>query len=134
MEIKSGGLPSVLYSNVLPKDVAKLVKEHIQGGKVVKSKAEAVMADEEFDGIAPFKKHPMVELQKRIVLRNCGIINPSSFEHYLARGGYKGLERSFSMSPEDVIEEMKKSGLRGRGGAGFSTGMKWSFARASKAD
>ena len=134
VEIKSGGLPSVLYSNVLPKDVAKLVKEHIQGGKVVKSKAEAVMADEEFDGIAPFKKHPMVELQKRIVLRNCGIINPSSFEHYLARGGYKGLERSFSMSPEDVIEEMKKSGLRGRGGAGFSTGMKWSFARASKAD
>ena len=133
VEIKSGGLPSVLYSNVLPKDVAKLVKEHIQGGKVVKSKAEAVMADEEFDGIAPFKKHPMVELQKRIVLRNCGIINPSSFEHYLARGGYKGLERSFSMSPEDVIEEMKKSGLRGRGGAGFSTGMKWSFARASKA-
>jgi NADH:ubiquinone oxidoreductase, NADH-binding 51 kD subunit len=134
VEIKSGGLPSVLYSNVLPKDVAKLVKEHIQGGKVVKSKAEAVMADEEFDGIAPFKKHPMVELQKRIVLRNCGIINPSSFEHYLSRGGYKGLERSFSMSPEDVIEEMKKSGLRGRGGAGFSTGMKWSFARASKAD
>lgn len=134
VEIKSGGLPSVLYSNVLPKDVAKLVKEHIQGGKVVKSKAEAVMADEEFDGIAPFKKHPMVELQKRIVLRNCGIINPSSFEHYLARGGYKGLELSFSMSPEDVIEEMKKSGLRGRGGAGFSTGMKWSFARASKAD
>ena len=134
VEIKSGGLPSVLYSNVLPKDVAKLVKEHIQGSKVVKSKAEAVMADEEFDGIAPFKKHPMVELQKRIVLRNCGIINPSSFEHYLARGGYKGLERSFSMSPEDVIEEMKKSGLRGRGGAGFSTGMKWSFARASKAD
>lgn len=134
VEIKSGGLPSVLYSNVLPKDVAKLVKEHIQGGKVVKSKAEAVMADEEFDGIAPFKKHPMVELQKRIVLRNCGIINPSSFEHYIARGGYKGLERSFSMSPEDVIEEMKKSGLRGRGGAGFSTGMKWSFARASKAD
>ena len=134
VEIKSGGLPSVLYSNVLPKDVAKLVKEHIQGGKVVKSKAEAVMADEEFDGIAPFKKHPMVELQKRIVLRNCGIINPSSFEHYIARGGYKGLARSFSMSPEDVIEEMKKSGLRGRGGAGFSTGMKWSFARASKAD
>jgi len=134
VEIRAGGTPSVLYSNVAVKDVAKLVESHIKGGKPVAEKAEAVMADEPFEGIVPFKKHPMVELQKRIVLRNCGVINPSSFDHYLARGGYKGLERAFTMTPEDVIEEMKKSGLRGRGGAGFSTGMKWSFARASKAD
>ena len=134
VEIRTETTPSILYSNVKVKDVEKLVKEHVQGGTPVKEKAEAVMGDEEFDGIAPFAKHPMIELQKRIVLRNCGVINPSSFEHYLARGGYKGLERSFSMTPEEVIEEMKNSGLRGRGGAGFSTGMKWSFARASKAD
>ena len=134
VEIRTESTPSILYSNVKVKDVEKLIKEHVQGGTPVKDKAEAVMADEEFDGIVPFAKHPMIELQKRIVLRNCGVINPSSFEHYLARGGYKGLERSFSMTPEDVIEEMKNSGLRGRGGAGFSTGMKWSFARASKAD
>ena len=134
VEIRTETTPSILYSNVKVKDVAKLVEQHVQGGTPVKEKAEAVMGDEEFDGIAPFAKHPMIELQKRIVLRNCGVINPSSFEHYLARGGYKGLERSFSMTPEEVIEEMKNSGLRGRGGAGFSTGMKWSFARASKAD
>ena len=134
VEIRTETTPSILYSNVKVKDVAKLVEQHVQGGIPVKEKAEAVMGDEEFDGIVPFAKHPMIELQKRIVLRNCGIINPSSFEHYLARGGYKGLERSFSMTPEEVIEEMKNSGLRGRGGAGFSTGMKWSFARASKAD
>lgn len=134
VEIRACGTPSVLYSNVSPKDVAKLVKEHVVGGKAVREKAEAVMADAEYDGIVPFKKHPMVELQKRVVLRNCGVINPDDFWHYLARGGYEGLERAFSMSPEDVIEEMKKSGLRGRGGAGFPTGMKWSFARASKSD
>lgn len=134
VEIRACGTPSVLYSNVLPKDVAKLVKEHVVGGNAVREKAEAVMSDAEYDGIVPFKKHPMVELQKRVVLRNCGVINPDDFGHYLARGGYEGLERAFSMSPEDVIEEMKKSGLRGRGGAGFPTGMKWSFARASKSD
>ena len=134
VEVRAAGIPPILYSNVHAKDVSKIVSEHIKGGKVVKEKAEAVMGDDDFDGIAAFKKHPMVALQKRIVLRNCGVINPSSFEHYLARGGYKGLERSFSMTPEDVIEEMKKSGLRGRGGAGFPTGVKWGFARASKAD
>lgn len=134
VEIRACGTPSVLYSNVSPKDVAKLVKEHVVGGNAVREKAEAVMSDAEYDGIVPFKKHPMVELQKRVVLRNCGVINPDDFWHYLARGGYEGLERAFSMSPEDVIEEMKKSGLRGRGGAGFPTGMKWSFARASKSD
>lgn len=134
VEIRACGTPSVLYSNVSPKDVAKLVKEHVVGGNAVREKAEAVMSDAEYDGIVPFKKHPMVELQKRVVLRNCGVINPDDFRHYLARGGYEGLERAFSMSPEDVIEEMKKSGLRGRGGAGFPTGMKWSFARASKSD
>ena len=134
VEIRACGTPSILYSNVSPKDVAKLVKEHVVGGNAVREKAEAVMSDAEYDGIVPFKKHPMVELQKRVVLRNCGVINPDDFGHYLARGGYEGLERAFSMSPEDVIEEMKKSGLRGRGGAGFPTGMKWSFARASKSD
>lgn len=134
VEIRACGTPSVLYSNVSPKDVAKLVKEHVVGGNAVREKAEAVMSDAEYDGIVPFKKHPMVEFQKRVVLRNCGVINPDDFWHYLARGGYEGLERAFSMSPEDVIEEMKKSGLRGRGGAGFPTGMKWSFARASNSD
>lgn len=134
VEVRMAGEPSVLYSRVSPKDVGKLVKEHLVEGNPVASKAEAVMSDSEYMGIKPFSQHPMIALQKRIVLRNCGVIDPSSFEHYLARGGYKGIERAFSMSPEEVIEEMKASGLRGRGGAGFPTGVKWGFARASKSD
>lgn len=134
VEVRRAGEPSVLYSRVSPKDVGKLVKEHLVEGNPVASKAEAVMSDSEYMGIKPFSQHPMIALQKRIVLRNCGVIDPSSFEHYLARGGYKGIERAFSMSPEEVIEEMKVSGLRGRGGAGFPTGVKWGFARASKSD
>lgn len=134
VEVRRAGEPSVLYSRVSPKDVGKLVKEHLVEGNPVASKAEAVMSDSEYMGIKPFSQHPMIALQKRIVLRNCGVIDPSSFEHYLARGGYKGIERAFSMAPEEVIEEMKASGLRGRGGAGFPTGVKWGFARASKSD
>ncbi len=132
VEIKSPGAPSVLYSKVSPKDIPVLMSEHVAGGRPVVSKAEAAMSDEPYEGITPFKEHPMIKLQHRIVLRNCGVIDPSSFEHYVARGGYEGFERALSMKPEDVIEEVKASGLRGRGGAGFSTGMKWGFARASQ--
>lgn len=134
VEVRRAGEPSILYSRVTPKDAEKLVEEHLIAGNPVLSKAEAVMSDAEYMGIKPFSQHPMIALQKRIVLRNCGVIDPSSFEHYLARGGYKGIERAFSMAPEDVIEEVKASGLRGRGGAGFPTGVKWGFARASKSD
>lgn len=134
VEVRAAGQPSVLYAKVSPKDVAAMVKEHLKGLKPVQAKAIAVMDDKAFEGIEPFANHPMVALQKRIVLRNCGVINPKDFNHYLARGGYKGLERAFSMSADEVIEEVKTSGLRGRGGAGFSAGMKWSFAKASKND
>lgn len=100
VEIKREGEPSVLYSNVKPKDVAKLVSEHLVGGNPVAEKAEAVMADEEYRGIKPFKKHPMVELQKRIVLRNCGVIDPENFGHCLARGDTRGLRGRFPCRPK----------------------------------
>ncbi len=134
VEIRREGEPSVLYGKVKPSDIAELVKSHLVGGEVVGKKALAVMADEPFQGVIPFKKHPMVELQKRIVLRNTGVIDPESMLHYLARGGYKGFERCLDMTPEEVIAEMTKSGLRGRGGAGFPTGVKWGFARKSQND
>jgi NADH:ubiquinone oxidoreductase subunit F (NADH-binding)/ferredoxin len=74
---------------------------------------------------------PMLKPQVRIALRNCGIIDPENINHYIASGGYSGLEKALGMAPEAVIEEMKKSGLRGRGGAGFPTGLKWEFCHKS---
>jgi len=79
-----------------------------------------------------YKELPVFAKQLRIALRNTGIINPERIEEYIARGGYRSLEKAlFEMAPEQVIEEIKRSGLRGRGGGGFPTGLKWEFARRS---
>jgi len=74
----------------------------------------------------------MLKNQKRIVLRNCGIIDPENINHYIARDGFKGLLKALNLGPEGIIDEIKKSGLRGRGGAGFPTGLKWQFCREAK--
>jgi NADH:ubiquinone oxidoreductase subunit F (NADH-binding)/(2Fe-2S) ferredoxin len=76
--------------------------------------------------------HPFYARQQRLTLRNCGLVDPRSLEEYLARGGYRALEQALAgMTPEQVIDAVKGSGLRGRGGAGFPTGLKWSFCRAA---
>jgi NADH-quinone oxidoreductase subunit F len=80
-------------------------------------------------GLPSIKEHPMIKPQVRIALRNCGIIDPEDIGQYIARGGYRALSKVLSMKPEDVIEEVKISGLRGRGGAGFPTAIKWEFCR-----
>ncbi len=134
VEVRAENADPILYGKVAVADVEKLVFGHLQKGEILKGKALAVMGENAVDGIVPFKEHEMIKLQKRFVLRNTGLINPESFEHYVARGGYRGLQNALNLTPEDLIEQMKKSGLRGRGGAGFLTGLKWSFAAASKAD
>jgi len=111
----------VFYRNVTPEQVQRIVEEHLIGGKPV---TEWVMPADEIDNL--------LSKQRRIVLRNCGIIDPESIDDYLGAGGYKALERVLhSMSPQEVIDEVTRSGLRGRGGAGFPTGVKWGFARKS---
>ena len=108
------------YVKVQPDKVEKIVEEHIKGGKPV----EEYAISEEDKGF--------VANQQRVVLRNCGVINPENIDEYLAVDGYKALEKVLtSMKPEQVIEEMKASGLRGRGGAGFPTWFKWNAAKAS---
>ncbi|MBR3374499.1 MAG: NADH-quinone oxidoreductase subunit NuoF [Firmicutes bacterium] len=108
------------YVKVQPDKVGKIVEEHIKGGKPV----EEYAITEEDKGF--------VANQQRVVLRNCGVINPENIDEYLAVDGYKALEKVLtSMKPEQVIEEMKASGLRGRGGAGFPTWFKWNAAKAS---
>ena len=108
------------YVKVQPDKVEKIVEEHIKGGKPV----EEYAISEEDKGF--------VKGQQRVVLRNCGVINPENIDEYLEKDGYKALEKVLtSMKPEQVIEEMKASGLRGRGGAGFPTWFKWNAAKAS---
>jgi len=111
----------VFYRNVTPEQVQRIVEEHLIGGKPV---TEWVMPADEIDNL--------LSKQRRIVLRNCGIIDPESIDDYLEAGGYKAMEMVLhSMSPQEVIDEVTRSGLRGRGGAGFPTGVKWGFARKS---
>jgi NADH:ubiquinone oxidoreductase subunit F (NADH-binding)/(2Fe-2S) ferredoxin/NAD-dependent dihydropyrimidine dehydrogenase PreA subunit len=114
------------YVEVKPEDAAVIVKEHIVKGRVVsrllydKNQSKVNVG---IEGIDFYQK------QFRIVLRNCGVIDPDKIDEYIARDGYKALEKVlFEMKPQDVIDEISKSGLRGRGGAGFPTGKKWSFA------
>jgi NADH:ubiquinone oxidoreductase subunit F (NADH-binding)/Pyruvate/2-oxoacid:ferredoxin oxidoreductase delta subunit len=116
----------VHYANLSVDDIPFLVEEHFLKGRVVNKfvAQESIIADEEL-GMPKAK-------EIRIVLRNCGKIDPNNIEEYIAEDGYMALGRVLTeLSPEDVINEVLSSGLRGRGGAGFPTGKKWSFARAS---
>ncbi len=120
------------YVQVKPADAAEIVAEHLVKGRPVsrllydaaQSKAHAKLEDIQF-----------YQKQVRIVLRNCGVIDPDSIDEYIARDGYVALEKVlFEMSPDDVINEIKKSGIRGRGGAGFPTWRKWQFTKDIAAD
>ena len=118
------------YTRVKPEDVAEIVEEHILKGRIVSRLLfkEPLTAEQvpNYDEIAFYKK------QHRLVLRNCGHINPDSIEEYIGAEGYEGLAKAIlTMTPEQVVEEMKKTGLRGRGGGGFPTGMKWMFCSKS---
>jgi NADH:ubiquinone oxidoreductase subunit F (NADH-binding)/(2Fe-2S) ferredoxin len=114
------------YVDVKPEDAEAIVKEHIVKGRIV----ERLLYDKNqsktnvsIEGIDFYQK------QFRIVLRNCGVIDPDKIDEYIARDGYKALEKVlFEMKPDEVTAEVLKSGLRGRGGAGFPTGKKWQFA------
>ena len=121
------------YCRVQKTDVAELVEEHIYKGRPVSRLMYA--GSEEMPVVPHYKEIPFYSKQERIALANCGYINPDNIDEYIARRGYEGLGKVLSgMTPAQVIDEMKASGLRGRGGAGFPTGLKWSFCAASKGD
>jgi len=118
------------YSMVKPEDIPEIVSEHILKGRVVKRLLyhETV----EGDKIKSLNDTGFYRKQMRLALRNCGVIDPENIEEYIALDGYKALGKVVTeMTPDDVIDVMLKSGLRGRGGAGFPTGLKWKFAKAS---
>ncbi len=125
VEVRNGDGDGHIYGEVTPERVGEIVEKDILGNETIDD--WLVTGDNREPG---FFEH-----QKRIVLRNCGRIDPSSIDEYIAAGGYEALKKILAgMSPEEVIEEVLTSGLRGRGGAGFPTGMKWKFARQAAGD
>ncbi|RPH62492.1 MAG: NADH-quinone oxidoreductase subunit F, partial [Chloroflexi bacterium] len=141
VDIQLPGQPRVTYSNVKPEMVPRLIDEHLVQGRIVPGLALGQLATNHGTVSQPiadadlpeYAEMPFYRKQIRIALRNCGMLNPENIEEYLAGDGYRGLHKALTeMTPDEVIEEIKDSGLRGRGGAGFLSGVKWEFCRRSR--
>ncbi|MEG1834704.1 MAG: NADH-quinone oxidoreductase subunit NuoF [Oscillospiraceae bacterium] len=121
------------YSQVTVNDIPEIVEEHLLKGRVVKR----LLYDETvtMDDVKALKDTDFYKKQKRVALRNCGVINPEDIDEYIAFDGYQALAKCLKeLSPEEVVQIIKDSGLRGRGGGGFPTGLKWSFTAKNQAD
>ena len=125
------GRPHIYYGDVTPELVTQLIEDYLVKDNPRPDLALGTVGDSSLGDIPKLFDLPMLKTQPRIVLRNCGFIDPESINHYIARDGYSGLVKALGMKPEAVIEEVKKAGLRGRGGAGFPTGLKWGLCRKS---
>ena len=134
IDIIKPGQPRICYGSVTPDLARQLVADYIVGGNPRPDLALGTFGEGEVDGIPRFFDLPMMKPQVRIALRNCGHIDPENIDHYIANGGYSGLVKALGMQPDEVINEVLSSGLRGRGGAGFPTGQKWRFCRNSPGD
>ncbi len=134
IEVAKPGKPSVFYGNLTPELTAKIVDDYLVGGNPRPDLALGTRGEGVLEGIPRLFDLPVLKPQVRISLRNCGNIDPEKIDHYIANGGYEGLARALKMKPQEVIDEVKKSGLRGRGGAGFPTGMKWQFCHDAAGD
>ncbi len=123
---------NTFYTSVKPSDAEEIVKEHVVKGRKVK---RLLYEDPKTQSHISDSKHMgFYQKQLRIALRNCGFINPENIDEYIARDGYEALAKVLQGTPTEAIEQIKKSGLRGRGGGGFPTGLKWEIASKSKAD
>lgn len=135
VDISLPGHARVCFNNVDEKRLEKLIPDYLlNGGGKMKPLGYLGNNGVVLDGLKSFWEQPMLGIQERIVLRNCGIIDPENINHYIARGGFEGMLRAFEMGPEKVIEEVKLAGLRGRGGAGFPTHIKWKLCRDARGD
>ncbi len=124
--------PRICYGNVTPEIIPQLIEDYIINDNPRSDLALGTIGDGSIDGIPKLFELPMLKPQVRIVLHNCGFVDPENINHYIANGGYSSLVKALGMTPEKIIEEVKKSGLRGRGGGiGFPTGLKWELCRKS---
>jgi len=134
IDIKMPGQPRISYNNVNAKTLAMILKSQLVDGVPHTKLAIGHFGKKDFNGIPAFFDLPMLKPQVRIVLRNCGIIDPQDIDQYLAVDGYRGLMKALAMTPEDVIGVVRQAGLRGRGGAGFPTFKKWTVCRNAPGD
>jgi NADH-quinone oxidoreductase subunit F len=126
VELSGSELGRISLGKVSPDKIMDYVEDYRQG-KI--PKANVILAEKQ-EG----SRNSLLQGQTRIVLRNCGVIDPKSLADYEAHGGYTALKKALAQSPEEIVEAVKASGLRGRGGAGFPTGLKWSLAARAKGD
>jgi NADH-quinone oxidoreductase subunit F len=129
VDIIKPGRPQVIYGDLTPETATQIVKDYLVADNPRAELALGYAGDDRVDGIPNLFELPVLKPQVRVVLRNCGFIDPENINHYIANGGYSGLVKALKLAPEAIIGEIKKSGLRGRGGAGFPTGQKWDFCR-----
>lgn len=123
------GRPQIIYANLTPDNAKQLIKDYLVNDNPCPNLAFGYIGNKSIDSIPNLFELPTFKPQIRHILRNCGLIDPENINHYIANDGYSGLARALKMTPGAIIEEIKKSGLRGRGGAGFPTAQKWDFCR-----
>ena len=124
---------ATFYSHMTVKDVDAVVSEHLLKGRVYTKKAYTEITEEDKKKVCTFREMKFYGRQERIVLRNCGMIDPTKIDEYIGHDGYLALGKVLTeMTPEEVINEVKASGLRGRGGGGFPTGLKWALTAKNK--
>jgi len=139
LDVQLPGGHRIFYGNVDSASVSEIISTHVAGGTQITAKALGYLAQEGStapvpDGIPDLNKHPMKSWENRIVLRNAGNIDPLDIYQYIANGGYQALHKSLTeLNREETLNEVKASGLRGRGGAAFPTATKWSFLAGNPA-
>jgi NADH:ubiquinone oxidoreductase subunit F (NADH-binding)/(2Fe-2S) ferredoxin/Pyruvate/2-oxoacid:ferredoxin oxidoreductase delta subunit len=134
VDIKLPGEPRVSYCEITPKIVSKFIKTTLIEKKIYKENLLG-QYDKSTEEARNINEHPFFVNQLKIVLENCGIINPASLDAYIAKGGFKALDKVLRiMNPDEVVKDIIHSGLRGRGGGGFPTGRKWEIANKEKSD
>ena len=132
--IEKPGRSTVSYNNVTPEIASELVNDYLMNDNPRPELALCSMGSDKINNIPQMSDLPLFKLQNRIALRNCGHIDPENINHYILRGqGYGGLSKALQRNQGDVIEELKKSGLRGRGGAGYFTAEKWKICHEAEA-
>jgi NADH-quinone oxidoreductase subunit F len=134
LDITVPGQPRISYANMNAPKAKRVIESYLVKGDPSLQFAVGHFGDKDWqsgNGIPRFFDLPMLKPQVRVVLRNCGLIDPEEIDHYVANLGYEGIMRAFGMGPQKVIAEVKESGLRGRGGAGFPTYRKWEICRGS---